>query len=135
MARKREPEHVEQKQLFRWVALHEARFPALKYLYAVPNGRGRAPAEAGKLKAEGVKRGVPDVALDVARHGFHGLRIEMKAPGEIKDVSEEQRDWQAHLVREGYLVYDCDSWQDAWKAIVEYLGRPDLAVKGPRALT
>lgn len=125
---RREPEHVEQKALFYWAALHEARIPELAGLYAVPNGRGRSKAEAGKLKAEGVKPGVLDVGLDVARHGFHGLRIEMKAPGRIDDVSEDQAKWIERLRAEGYLADVFDHWQHAWNYLMDYLDRSGLYV-------
>ena len=122
----KEPEHVEQRQLFRWIAMHEARVPELRLAYAIPNGRKRTEAEAGKLKAEGVRRGVPDVALDVARRGHHGLRIEMKAPGKLKDTSAEQDEWHRLLRAEGYLVVVCDRWQLAWNQMMTYLDRYSL---------
>lgn len=128
-ARRREPEHVEQRALFQWADLYTVRLPILTYLYAVPNGRNRGKAEAGKLKAEGVKRGVPDVALDAARGGFHGWRCEMKAPGELRSTSDDQDVWILHLRREGYAVCVCDHWQEAWNHLVHYLDRKDLAVR------
>jgi hypothetical protein len=131
VSHRREPEHVEQRQLFYWARLHEAKVPELRWLYAVPNGRRRTPAEAGKLKAEGVRKGVPDVALDVARQGFHGLRIEMKAPGKLNDVSADQAEWIAQLVREGYDVVVCDGWQYAWNHLMAYLGRREMQVLHP----
>ncbi len=121
---RREPEHAEQAALLYWVRLHEARYPELRWLYAVPNGRGRSKSEAGKLKAEGVKRGVPDLALDVARDGYHGLRIEMKAPGKLGTVSPDQRAWHEHLTTEGYMIAIRDDWRDAWCALMFYLGYP-----------
>ena len=124
--RRKEPEHVEQAQLFRWAALHERRIPELQWLYAIPNGRFRHISEAVKLKAEGVQPGVPDVALDVARQGYHGFRIEMKAPGKKKQTSEIQRCWHDFLRIQGYQVVTCDSWQEAWNALVTYLGHENL---------
>lgn len=126
--RRREPEHVEQKAVFYWAALHQARVPELDMFYAIPNGRGRSKAEAGKLKAEGVKRGVPDIALDVARRGKHGLRIEMKAPGALNTVSADQEIWIARLEAEGYEVHVCDRWQNAWNVLMDYLGYPHFKV-------
>ncbi len=138
-APRREPEHAEQAALLYWVRLHEARYPELRWLYAVPNGRGRSKAEAGKLKAEGVKRGVPDLALDVARGGYHGLRIEMKAPGKLRSLSHDQRMWHNHLLLEGYAIHTSDDWRDAWVALMTYLGYPavrpsDAWISATRAL-
>ena len=65
-------ESVEQQCLFRWAAFQSGRFPELALLYHVPNGGSRKKAEAGRFRAEGVKAGVPDLCLPVARGGFHG---------------------------------------------------------------
>lgn len=130
-----EPEHIEQRCLFDWAQKHEARLHELRCLFAVPNGRGRSKMEAAKLKAEGVKRGVPDVWLPVPRDGYHGLVCEMKAPGELNDVSEDQQKWHGELRNQGYLVLVADHWRSAWNVIVRYLGRPDLCLLVPSAFT
>lgn len=71
-------ESVEQQCLFRWAAFQSGKYPELKLLYHVPNGGSRKKSEAGRFKAEGVKAGVPDLCLPVARGGYHGLYIELK---------------------------------------------------------
>lgn len=71
-------EDEEQIALFRWAAMMEWKYPQLRRLYHIPNGGKRTKAEAGIFKAMGVKSGVPDVHLPVARGGYHGLYIEMK---------------------------------------------------------
>ena len=112
-----QPEHNEQVALFEWAAYDKR--PELKMLFAVPNGGHRHKAVAGKLKAEGVKAGVEDVFLDVARGGYHGLRIEMKA-GKNKPTPE-QKDWMARHNAEGYLAIVCYSWAEAREVIEGYL--------------
>lgn len=124
--RRAEPEHEEQKSLFYWASLHEARIPELRWLYAIPNGRFRHISEAVKLKAEGVRAGVPDVALDVARGGYHGLRIEMKAPGRASTTSDIQLAWHQFLRAQGYDVRVFDDWRAAWNHLMVYLGHPAL---------
>ena len=47
-------------------------------VFHIPNGGYRNKAEAAHLKAQGVRPGVPDLCVPVARHGYHGLYIEMK---------------------------------------------------------
>jgi len=55
--------------------------------------------------AEGVKRGVPDVFLPVARGGYHGLWIEMKY-GKNKTTSN-QKWWLNELKDQGYKTAVC----------------------------
>jgi VRR-NUC domain len=82
-------------------------------LFAIPNGGHRHPAVAGKLKAEGVRAGIPDMMLAVPRGRHHGLFIEHKAgtrkPGPI------QNDRMQELMEQGYAVavsYGCDKTVD-----------------------
>ena len=74
-------ESQEQILLFEWCSLFRNKYLELDLLYHVPNGGHRHVAVATKLKREGVKSGVPDLFLPVARDGYHGLFIEMKAIG------------------------------------------------------
>ena len=53
-------EHDEQVLIFKWARLSEGRWPELALLFAIPNGGHRHKAVAAKLKAEGVRAGVPD---------------------------------------------------------------------------
>lgn len=69
-------------------------------LYAVPNGGRRDKTTGAKLKAEGVVAGVSDLNLDIARHGFHGLRIELKT--KTGRQSQQQRWWQSIVEAQGY---------------------------------
>lgn len=113
-------EHDEQAALIQWLALYEERYPALQRLYAIPNGGKRDKATAARLKAEGVKPGVPDLCLPVARRGYHGLYIEMKISG--GRVSKEQRQWLAAAEADGYMTAVCYSWPEAARLLVAYLG-------------
>lgn len=115
-------EDEEQMALFTW-ANHMAvsgRLPELARLFHVPNGGSRGPAEAGRFKAMGVKKGVPDVFLDVPRGGFHGLRIEMKRRrGGV--LSDEQADWIDWYNANGYRADVCYGWDEARTEIEDYL--------------
>lgn len=113
-------EHDEQKALMDWAALHQARYPELALLFAVPNGGKRDPATAARLRGEGVKPGVPDLCLPVPRQGWHGLFIELKY-GRNKP-SEYQLDWLARLTEQGYLAVVAWGWQEAVDVIRDYLG-------------
>ena len=113
-------ESEEQQALFEWAALQRGKYPELSLLFHIPNGGHRSKAEAGRFKAEGVKSGVPDLCLPVARGGFYGLFIEMKRQKGSK-TSEDQRQWLSSLEAQGYQVAICKGWQEAKIAIVGYL--------------
>lgn len=115
-------EHQEQAALFRVAGLHEKKWPELAQMFAVPNGGQRHIAVAAKLKAEGVKAGVPDIFLPAPRGAAHGLFIELKAKG--GRVSDAQRAMLAALARQGYACLVCYGWEEAWREIQAYLARP-----------
>lgn len=94
--------------------------PEYGLIFAIPNGGARHPIIAAKLKAEGVRAGVPDLFLPVARHGYHGLFVELKA-GPNKP-SEAQLTWIRNLKAEGYRVEVLwDSVDDVMERIEWYL--------------
>lgn len=118
-------EHDEQAALFGWAAIQASATPELHLLYAIPNGGHRYKAVAVKLAAEGVKSGVPDVCLPVARCGHHGLYIEMKY-GKNKP-SEAQEAWLRALAGQGYRTAVCRGFEEAKTTIEAYLDeRSDL---------
>ena len=78
----------------------------------VPNGGQRHPAVAKKLKAEGVKRGVPDVLVfEVCRGSASdlsfcdGLALELKV-GRNKPTAA-QVEWHERLRKNGWRVEVC----------------------------
>lgn len=92
-------------------------------LYAVPNAGRRDPISGAKLKAEGMRAGVPDLILDVPRGPYHGMRIEMKtASGRVQ---ENQKQWQLDLIGQGYHAVICRGWEEATRAISQYLALKD----------
>lgn len=113
-------EHQEQSALFAWAKAMEWRMPELKLLYAIPNGGKRSKATAALLKAEGVKPGVPDICLPVARSGWHGMYIELKRRKGGR-LSEEQRMWMSALETAGYRCCVCNGWEKAQEIITRYL--------------
>ena len=113
-------EHREQVKLFAWAEWERIDRPELGLLFAVPNGGKRDAVTGARLKAEGVRAGVPDVWLPVARQGFHGLVIELKADGKGRPSKEQER-WLAELMGQGYLAVVCPGCEAAKAVIVEYL--------------
>lgn len=112
-------EHVEQVALIQWCARLTPQYPELAELFAVPNGGQRNRIVAAKLKAEGVRPGVPDLLLLVPRGECHGLAIEMKTA--IGTVSDAQKWWHLRLAHHGYAVRVCRGWQAAAATLVTYL--------------
>ena len=90
-------------------------------LFAIPNGGHRDVRTGVKLKREGVRPGIPDLFLPVARGSFHGLFIEVKT---VKGrMSDEQSDWREYLVENQYESIVVRSAQEAIDAIMDYLWR------------
>jgi hypothetical protein len=117
---KRITEHDEQTAVFKWRDLNLKKYPELISLAAIPNGGHRHKAVAGKLKAEGVSAGFPDIILTCPRHGYHGLFIEMKVRKGGR-VSPEQKEWLDRLRREGYQALVCHGFEEARDALRKYL--------------
>jgi hypothetical protein len=120
-------EGQEQTALMNWMRVQ---YPAaFESTFHVPNGGSRNLLEAKKLKAQGVKAGVPDVYVELARGGFFGLRIEMKAtPPHDAEVSPSQREWVARLNGHGYYAVVCRGIDEAMRIIRWYLALPPTEV-------
>lgn len=113
-------ESAEQQCLFRWAAVMRARLPELALLYHVPNEGKRSQATGGRMRAEGLKKGVPDICLPVPRGNCHGLYIELKRQRGGR-TSPEQREWIDALNAQGYRACVCCGWEDAAMEIEKYL--------------
>lgn len=96
------------------------RWPESALLYHVENERLCSPQQAARRKRMGVKKGVPDLVLPVARGGYHGLYIELKTPA--GKPTKEQLWWADHLHGQGYYVEVCYGWERAVKLLEWYLG-------------
>lgn len=123
----RDIEHQYQVAVIKWVDLQVKVYPDLEWLFAVPNGGHRSKAVAGKLKAEGVRKGVLDLWLPVPKSGFTGLIIEMKT--ETGAVSTDQKRWINGMRAHGWRVEVCRSPEDAIYALRDYL-RPKTTSGG-----
>ncbi len=104
-------EHEEQRELVRWF---RQTWPGVR-IFAIPNGGARSPATAGRLKAEGVSSGVPDLFIPA-----WGLWVEMKRT-KGGSLSAEQKDWIKYLEDVGYCVKVCKGAEDAKKQIGAFL--------------
>lgn len=109
-----------QRNVIVWSQIHRDEYPELALLFHIPNGGSRDPVEAAHLKAQGVRKGIPDLYLSVARRGYHGLFAEMKTPK--GRLSPEQKWWGERLTAQGYLWRVCYGWEEAVKMLEWYLG-------------
>lgn len=92
-----------------------------RYLWChVPNGGHRNRITGALLKAQGAKRGVPDVLIfDAPKRipGVVGVAIELKADG--GRVLPDQKVWMAELSRRGWRCLVCFGAHEAIKLIDE----------------
>ena len=110
-------EHKEQTTLMRWLKLQHPAAYALTF--AVPNGANTSPRQGARMKAEGLKKGVPDLMMLYPRHGFHGLCLEYKT---LKGrPSKEQLEWLTALGDQGYRAVLCKGLDAAMAEINDYL--------------
>ena len=95
-------------------------------LFAIPNGGHRHKAVAAKLKAEGVRPGVPDLCLPVARGLHHGLYIELKTLKPKRNPTTEQDWWLKELANQGYATFCCRGHKAAISVIQDYLNQAEI---------
>lgn len=108
-----------QEMLFEALKCKAERYPELVLLHHIPNGGKRDKATAIALKRQGVKAGVPDLCLPVARGGYYGLYIELKVGKNT--TTKLQDEWIRQLNNQGYMATVCRGWQEAAELIIEYL--------------
>ncbi len=100
-------EHFEQRELVRWF---RQSWPDVR-IFAIPNGGHRSMATAGRLKAEGVASGVPDLFVPAWR-----LWVEMKRT-KGGSLSPEQKDWIKYLESVGFCCIVGKGAEDAKRQI------------------
>jgi hypothetical protein len=118
-------EHSHQVAAFMWVNVAREWLPELDLMFAIPNGGERNKAVASRLKAEGVKPGVPDIFLPASRHGAFGLFIELKRIKSVDKtkgvVSTVQNGWQKKLRGSGYWCANCYGWLELKQVLLWYM--------------
>lgn len=113
-------ESEEQRTLFEWARRMQGKWHELNLLYHIPNEGKRSQRAGARLKAEGLRSGVPDICLPVARGECHGLYIELKRRKNSR-ITEEQIWWIESLVQQGYAAAVCRGCDEAIKLITDYL--------------
>lgn len=107
-----------------WAQVHKGYGLPVFVLFSVPNGAYLASGYMGaaQLRKTGMRRGTPDLFLDLPRHDYHGLRIEMKRQGATEsDKSDEQIAFGEYLTSAGYKFQFCNGADEAIAAITAYM--------------
>lgn len=117
-------EHAEQAQVIAWARIAVSRWPELELLFAIPN-QGRHGGRRGRfwgarMAEEGLRGGVPDLMLPVARGGFHGLFVELKRTVGGR-VNPRQAAWHEMLREAGYQVVVARGAKEAIAEVERYL--------------
>ena len=113
-------EEQEQRVVMQWRDLMMGRYPCLRLLIHIPNGGLRSKSEAVRFRLLGVRAGVSDLFLPVARHDYHGLWIEMKRQKGGK-LSKEQKEWLDEMTEQGFLAVRCDGAKEAIEVLEGYV--------------
>lgn len=106
------------------IARFEATYPKIAHLLIhIPNGGFRKNAfEGWRLRQQGVKAGVSDLFLPVARGTFHGLWIEFKAAEPYASpVTPAQQLWVEEMLAQGYHAQVARGADEGFVALQDYL--------------
>lgn len=106
----------------RWADFALTQYPELELLYHIPNEGKRSRGTGGRLKAMGLKSGVPDLCLPTAHGGYIGLYIEMKV--KPNKPTENQKRWLRALRAAGHMVAVCYDWDSARQLLEDYMRLP-----------
>lgn len=105
-----------------WQARNESDLFTLMHY---PSGGKRGAASAGRMKALGQRRGVPDLLLPVWKNDtygqtWHGLWLELKSASGY--VRPEQSWWLKRLRVEGFATDVAYSFDEATETLDDYIG-------------
>lgn len=111
----------EQQVLVEWF---EMQYPHHRLIVSA-NGGLRNKIVASKLKRSGVRAGVPDICIPVARAPYHALYIEFKprvVSGKKRGVTSlAQKQWIKYLNEQGNLALTVYGFDEAVMLIKKYL--------------
>lgn len=107
--KRNDTEHKIQSEYFKILKLNESKYPRLGFIFAIPNGGKRHIATAVKMKAEGVKRGVPDIFIPIPVRYYSGFFLEVKTEKGV--LSEYQKSYKFYLESQNYKYCVCRSVQ------------------------
>jgi hypothetical protein len=115
----RPSEHQEQVAFFQYAKLKALQDKRYENVMAVPNAGKRSVVHGGRMKAEGLSAGFPDIFCFVPNKEYHGLAMEMKV-GKNKPTVK-QLEWLKRLEAQGYATFIVYSATEAIKVLEDYL--------------
>lgn len=146
----KDSEHSHQVALFAWVAVARLygfqaaddwaagadlpiaaprpplEFVGLAWLHAIHNQGHGSALRGSRARAEGVRKGVPDMFLPYPIRFYAGLYIELKKPsvkpkqGGKGGLSQEQINFRDYVLGMGYAWSVCYGWREAADCIKNY---------------
>lgn len=102
-----------QQSLFDEIDLRANQDPRYKFIFHVPNGGKRDKVVASILKAQGVRKGVPDLLWLLPACGYYGLAMELKCGKNT--LEPEQSEWLQWLSDRNYFT--CTVYNDPGEAM------------------
>lgn len=117
-----------QRACIEWANLNISNYPDLEFMFHPANGGGRSKAEAGVMKATGVKSGVSDLLLPLSSSCCRGLAIELKS--KVGKLSDNQRRWLERFSRDGYLAAVARTLDDFILLVRSYHGLSTVLIAG-----
>lgn len=113
------PEEDLHRECFHWIECLTPQYPILQWLFHYPAGELRKKGIAGKLKAMGVRAGIPDFLLPRRCGKWLGLAVELKSPtGKLR---QSQSEWLDTFREEGYLTAVCRTLEDFQRVTEKFL--------------
>lgn len=88
-------------------------------VYHIPNEGKRSVWAGANLKRQGLRKGVPDLCVPVARGKYHSLYIEMKADG--GKIAPSQAEWIGTLRSQGMFAAVCYGAGSAIELVRRYM--------------
>lgn len=117
----RQLEHLEAVAFINWWGYYaNTKKIDERLLFAIPNGGFRSWVTGKKLKAEGVRPGIPDYFLAIPLHGYHGLFLELKI--EKGKLAETQKTMISILGNNQYFCAVAYGTEMAMDLIRKYVG-------------
>jgi hypothetical protein len=132
-------EHLEQRAVINWAWISSKKWPQYSIVVerkingayieattlpvvAIPNGGRRDKIGAVMLRAEGLRKGFPDLIVPVSVGEYIGLAIEMKKrDGVPSDIKDNQKTWLDFLELQGWKSVVCFGADHAIEQITKYL--------------